>query len=173
MTRRMSRTATNERRSEAVGTSRVERVGRGGLGLCGLATATPLRVLKNEAREATAQENRRWTNTVRPSGLGWGDEEGNALAIERRSGLVGAKCGNGSGWMRRIPAAEWRNRGGGRGEKDKRKNRIERSGRNECLFTHPASGNANSQDDASHVHRQGLQCPLRAHSNRRHTGMGS
>ena len=25
-----------------------------------------------------------------------------------------AKCGNGSGWTRRIPAAEWRNRGGGR-----------------------------------------------------------
>ena len=29
---------------------------------------------------------------------------------------TGAKCGNGVGWTRRIPAAEWRNRGGGRGE---------------------------------------------------------
>ena len=27
-----------------------------------------------------------------------------------------AKYGNGVGWTRRIPAAEWRNRGGGRGE---------------------------------------------------------
>ena len=27
-----------------------------------------------------------------------------------------AKCGNGVGWTRRILAAEWRNRGGGRGE---------------------------------------------------------
>ena len=45
--------------AESIGTVRVERVGRGGLGLCGLATAAPPRVLKNGAKEATAQENRR------------------------------------------------------------------------------------------------------------------
>ena len=28
-----------------------------------------------------------------------------------------AKCGNGIGWTRRIPAAEWWNRSGGRGER--------------------------------------------------------
>ena len=39
--------------------------------------------------------------------------------------------------------------------------------------THPASGNASSPDDASHVRRQELQCPLRARSNRRHTEMDS
>ena len=32
--------------------------------------------------------------------------------------LARAKCGNGIGWTRRIPAAEWRNRGGGRSERE-------------------------------------------------------
>ena len=32
--------------------------------------------------------------------------------------LARAKYENGIGWTRRIPAAEWRNRGGGRGEKE-------------------------------------------------------
>ena len=36
--------------------------------------------------------------------------------IDTTVDLVWAKCGNGIGWTRRIPAAEWRNRGGGRGE---------------------------------------------------------
>ena len=34
-------------------------------------------------------------------------------------------------------------------------------------FTHPASDNASSPGDASHARRQGLQCLLRARSNRR------
>ena len=32
------------------------------------------------------------------------------------SAAAGAKCGNKIDWTRRIPAAEWWNRGGGRGE---------------------------------------------------------
>ena len=59
----------------------VDKVEKSRLGFRGLATATPPRVLENGAREATAQENRKWTNTVRPSGLGWGDEDKKAALV--------------------------------------------------------------------------------------------
>ena len=48
-----------------------------------------------------------------------------ASHFSRKEGnLARAKCGNGIGWTRRIPAAEWRNSVGGRGERGERAKAI-------------------------------------------------